>query len=41
MTALFSSSWTGTSYIEDMDNGVIDRFLTAPVSRGAPGGLAG
>jgi ABC-2 type transport system permease protein len=35
MTALFSSSWTGMSYIEDMDSGVMDRFLTAPVSRGA------
>jgi ABC-2 type transport system permease protein len=35
MTALFSSSWTGMSYIEDMDTGVMDRFLTAPVSRGA------
>ena len=35
MTALFSSSWTGMSFIEDMDNGVMDRFLTAPVPRGA------
>lgn len=35
MTAMFSSSWTGMSYIEDMQSGVMDRFLTAPVSRGA------
>jgi len=35
MTAIFGSSWTGMSYIEDMGNGVLDRFLTAPVSRGA------
>jgi ABC-2 type transport system permease protein len=35
MTALFSSSWTGMSFIEDADTGVMDRFLTAPVPRGA------
>ena len=35
MTALFSSSWTGMSYIEDLDTGVMDRFLTAPIHRGA------
>jgi ABC-2 type transport system permease protein len=35
MTAIFGSSWTGMSYIEDMQTGVLDRFLTAPVSRGA------
>jgi ABC-2 type transport system permease protein len=35
MTALFSSSWTGMSFIEDCDTGVMDRFLTAPVPRGA------
>jgi ABC-2 type transport system permease protein len=35
MTALFSSSWTGMSFIEDSDTGVMDRFLTAPVPRGA------
>ncbi len=35
MTALFSSSWTGMSYIEDADAGVMDRFLAAPVPRGA------
>ena len=35
MTALFSSGWAGTLYIEDMDRGVMDRLLAAPVSRGA------
>lgn len=35
MTAIFGSSWTGMSYIEDMQTGVMDRFLTAPVRRGA------
>jgi len=35
MTALFSSGWAGTVYIEDMKRGVMDRFLASPVSRGA------
>jgi len=35
MTAMFGSSWTGMSYIEDMQTGVMDRFLTAPLGRGA------
>jgi ABC-2 type transport system permease protein len=35
MTALFSSGWTGMTFIEDMESGVMDRFLTSPVSRGA------
>jgi len=35
MTAIFASSWTGMSFIEDMQTGVMDRFLTAPVHRGA------
>lgn len=35
MTALFSSGWSGTSFIQDMDRGVMDRMLTSPVSRGA------
>jgi ABC-2 type transport system permease protein len=35
MTAMFSASWTGMSYVEDMQTGVMERFLTAPVSRGA------
>jgi ABC-2 type transport system permease protein len=35
MMALFGSAWAGTSYIQDMDRGVMDRFLTSPTSRGA------
>jgi ABC-2 type transport system permease protein len=35
MTALFSAGWTGMTFIEDMDSGVMDRFLTSPVERGA------
>jgi ABC-2 type transport system permease protein len=33
MMALFGSAWAGTSYIEDMDRGVMDRYLTSPTSR--------
>lgn len=35
MMALFGSAWAGTTYIQDMDRGVMDRFLTSPTSRGA------
>jgi len=35
MTALFSAGWSGMSFIDDMDAGVMDRFLVAPVQRGA------
>jgi ABC-2 type transport system permease protein len=35
MTALFSSGWAGTVYIDDMNRGVMDRLLASPVSRGA------
>ena len=35
MTALFSSGWAGTSYIDDMNIGVMDRTLASPVRRGA------
>jgi len=35
MTALFSSGWAGTGYIEDMNLGVMDRLLSSPVRRGA------
>jgi ABC-2 type transport system permease protein len=34
MMALFGSAWAGTSYIQDMDRGVMSRFLTSPTSRG-------
>ncbi len=35
MTALFSASWNGMSMIEDIDRGVMDRFLVSPVRRSA------
>jgi ABC-2 type transport system permease protein len=35
MTCLFSAGWSGMGIIEDMDRGVVDRFLVTPVSRGA------
>ena len=35
MTALFSAAWAGTTYIEDMNLGVMDRLLSSPVRRGA------
>jgi ABC-2 type transport system permease protein len=35
MTALFSGGWNGFGLIEDINNGVMDRFLVTPASRGA------
>jgi ABC-2 type transport system permease protein len=35
MTAMWSAGWAGTSFIQDMDRGVMDRNLTSPVRRGA------
>lgn len=35
MTAMFGSSWAGTSYIQDMERGVMARLLTSPTSRTA------
>jgi ABC-2 type transport system permease protein len=35
MTAMFSAGWAGTSFVLDMDRGVMDRNLTSPVKRGA------
>jgi ABC-2 type transport system permease protein len=35
MTAIMSANWAGTSFVEDMNRGVMDRNLTSPVSRGA------
>jgi ABC-2 type transport system permease protein len=34
MTALMSSGWSGTTFIADMERGVMDRMLASPVSRG-------
>jgi ABC-2 type transport system permease protein len=33
MTALFSAGWTGMGVIDDLDRGVMDRFLVSPVRR--------
>ncbi|MCX5043941.1 ABC transporter permease [Aldersonia sp. NBC_00410] len=35
MTVLFSGAWAGTGYIEDIDSGVMNQVLTAPVRRSA------
>jgi ABC-2 type transport system permease protein len=35
MSALFSSGWTGMGLINDMNRGVMDRFLVSPASRSA------
>ncbi|HLS41595.1 MAG TPA: ABC transporter permease [Ornithinicoccus sp.] len=35
MTAMFGAAWAGTSFVQDMERGVMDRFLTSPTSRGA------
>jgi ABC-2 type transport system permease protein len=33
MTAFFGAGWTGMPVIEDIDRGVVDRFLVSPVRR--------
>lgn len=35
MTVLYSGAWAGTGYIDDMGSGVMDQWLTAPMSRSA------
>lgn len=35
MTALMSSGWNGMGVIEDIDRGIMDRFLAGPASRTA------
>src|SRR5258706_1699375 len=35
MSALFSTGWSGMSYVIDMERGVMDRFLGSPVRRRA------
>ena len=35
MTALFSGGWGGMGVINDLDRGVMDRFLVSPARRGA------
>jgi ABC-2 type transport system permease protein len=33
MTAMMSAGWSGTSIVQDMDRGVMDRTLTSPIRR--------
>ncbi|HKZ29806.1 MAG TPA: ABC transporter permease, partial [Acidimicrobiia bacterium] len=35
MTAMFANSWNGMGLLDDMESGVLDRFLTSPVRRSA------
>ncbi|HLZ23627.1 MAG TPA: ABC transporter permease [Ktedonobacterales bacterium] len=35
MSAMLSTGWSGTSYVIDMERGVMNRFLVSPVRRGA------
>jgi ABC-2 type transport system permease protein len=35
VTALFSGGWAGMGLLNDLDRGVLDRFLVSPVNRGA------
>lgn len=35
MTAIFSAGWNGMGFIDDIERGVLDRFLVAPVWRGS------
>ncbi len=35
MTALFSAGWSGMGLIDDINHGIIDRFLVSPVRPGA------
>lgn len=35
MTCLFTAGWSGMGLIDDIDRGVVDRFLISPASRGS------
>lgn len=35
MTVLYSGAWAGTGFIDDIDSGVMDQYLTSPLSRSA------
>jgi ABC-2 type transport system permease protein len=35
MSAMFAGGWSGMGVIDDLDKGVLDRFLVAPTSRSA------
>ena len=48
MTCLFSAGWSGMGLIDDLDRGVVDRFLVSPASRSSliagrltPGAMVG
>jgi ABC-2 type transport system permease protein len=35
MTAFFTGTWNGMSMVNDLDRGIVERFLATPVRRGA------
>lgn len=35
MTVLYSGAWAGTGFIDDINSGVMDQYLTSPISRSA------
>jgi len=35
MSALFSAGWSGMAVIDDIDKGILDRFLVSPAKRGS------
>lgn len=35
MTVLYSGAWAGTGFIDDINSGVMDQYLTSPLSRSA------
>jgi ABC-2 type transport system permease protein len=35
MTVLYSGAWAGTGYIDDINSGVMDQYLTSPIRRTA------
>lgn len=35
MTVLYSGAWAGTGYIDDINSGVMDQYLTSPLARSA------
>lgn len=35
MTAMMTAGWSGTTFVQDMERGVMDRSLTSPLRRGA------
>ena len=35
MTVLYSGAWAGTGFIDDINSGVMDQYLTSPIARSA------